>query len=415
MEHNSKKNILIVGGSAKDWALIQKLKSYDFIGQIFITTVDKTFDRIANTVDIRPDNAKELLEFALENNISMTIVTDQKSLKSDIETYFVSNGQQIFAPSRASAEIIFDKGLCKKLLYKMRIKTPKFAVFDKENLAIDYLNGINFPIIISACSSSDRYAVSTVAGARVFIKDLFFRGVEKIVIEEYIYGEEFSYYFLTDGYKILPLVNCSNRKFLQDNIGGIITDGIGGFAPNYKLNLECVAKVEDIAERIIIHQEAEGIPYMGIFGINGVLGNDGEIYTLQVANFFKDTDANMVLNLVEDNIYRLFESCINGNFSDDYEEISILDGNCVSCELIAKYDDKLIKGLDLYDSNEVSASGLIFDKEGNIFTKKSQKLIMTKKASTLSRAALALYEDIDCINYDGKEYKTDILSGLKAH
>ena len=234
--------------------------------------------------------------------------------------------------------------------------------------------------------------------------------MEKIVIEEYIYGDEFSYYFLTDGYKILPITTCSNRKFLQDNIGGIITDGVGGFAPNYKISAESKLKLEELAERIMLNLQAEGTPYMGIFGIDGVIQADGEIFVLQVANFFKDTDANTVLSLVEDNVYNLFESCINGNFADDYDEIKVSPRTSISCELKAKYDNKPISGLDLIDKNEISMSGLNFNSENQTLTSKIQKIIITKSASTLSRASSALYEDIDCIDFEGKIFKTNITS-----
>lgn len=404
------KNILIVGSSAKDYALIEKFKSLSFVGDIFITTSDKCFSKIAKLVDIRIDNPKEILEFVLENNISMTIVTSEKAMNSDIETLFTSNGQPIFSPSKLASLNFIDKALCKKFLYKMNIKTPKFAIFEKEQLAIDYLENVKYPIIISSKFGAPRYAVSTISGARTFIKDLFFSGEEQVVIEEYIYGNEFSYYFLTDGYKVLPICTTSSCKFLEENIGGYMSDGIGGFAPNYRLSAEVKCRLEDIAESITQELEKNRTPYTGILGIDGVLSGEDDFFILGISTFLKDHDANTVLKLIDENIYYLFESCINGNFSDDYEEIAINDNYAISCELRAKYDNRNISGFDELDEDNISLCGLNFDNNGNILSSKEQKLILTQTGKTLTSANKKLFEDIESLKFEGKTYKKNILT-----
>src|SRR5574344_1059485 len=150
------KKILIVGDTAKDYALIQRLlNTPDYDVKIFITSANNYFSTIATCIDIRKNKPNELLKFAIENKIDMTIVTDELAIKSDITGIFSANNQHIFAPTISACETLINKAKCKKFLYKMHIKTPKFAIFEKESLAIDYLNKTQYPIIISCNRNND--------------------------------------------------------------------------------------------------------------------------------------------------------------------------------------------------------------------------------------------------------------------
>ena len=140
-----RKKIFIIGNGAKEYALAKKLsKDHD----IFITPGSDTLKEFAQCIDIREDNSKELLEFVVENGIELTIPISSKSLKTDIVSLFMQNNQPIFAPSAEAANLIFDKALAKKILYKLRIPTPKFGIFEKQSMVLDYIKNLKNPFVL---------------------------------------------------------------------------------------------------------------------------------------------------------------------------------------------------------------------------------------------------------------------------
>ena len=136
------KKILIIGNGAKEYDLTKKLSEKH---EIYITPASDTLKEFAQTLDIREDSVAELLEFAMENGIDMTIPVSSAALNSNIVEVFNNNNQKIFAPDERASRIIFDKALAKKVLYKLRITTPKFGIFEKQNMVLDYIKNQKIP------------------------------------------------------------------------------------------------------------------------------------------------------------------------------------------------------------------------------------------------------------------------------
>ena len=131
-----KKKILIIGNGAKEYALAKKLSEKH---EIYIVPSSDTLNEFVQTLDIREDSTAEILEFVMENGIDMTIPLSSRALQTDIVEIFNKNHQKIFAPDNMASRIIFDKTLAKKTLYKLRIPTPKFGIFEKTNVLFDYI------------------------------------------------------------------------------------------------------------------------------------------------------------------------------------------------------------------------------------------------------------------------------------
>ena len=129
------KKILIVGNSAKEHALASALRKYDFVEKIYAASGNDAMGEFCELVDIRPDNPAELLNFVMENDIDMTICTDEKAIKSDIVSIFQANNQIIFGPSAQSAIPAISKSAGKKMFYRLRIPTPRFGIFEKIRLS----------------------------------------------------------------------------------------------------------------------------------------------------------------------------------------------------------------------------------------------------------------------------------------
>lgn len=412
MSKIEKKKVLIVGSSAKEYALIKKFMSYDNVAEVIAAPGNCAISELCTCVDIREDNPKELLEYVLENAFDLTVASSEKAIKADIASLFQANGQLIFAPTAQSASFATSKSYGKKFLYKLHIPTPRFGVFEKEQVAHDYLKTSYMPVVIRMdenLEGRDRLVCPSIYLAKTFVSDLFMKDEKKVLIEDYVYGHEFTFYVLTDGYSALPLTSAANYKFMEEGDGGLLTSGVGAYAPDYKITLEMQDYImKNVISNALSSLERRETPYLGILGIDCVLKDDGKISALEFRTFLSDHDCQAVLNLIDDNLLTLFEACANGSFADDYETIKLSDYSSVSCVLYSKKEGSIISGLDLVDSDDITHFAAKKNQYLEYETPLGKTLVVTKTAKTLSRARLNLYEDIELIKFDGKKYRNDI-------
>lgn len=409
MTMDKRKKVLIVGNSAKEYALAKKFKSYDC--DIFIAPGNNSFDEIAQCVDIREENVQEILEFALENAIDLTIASSEIAIKNDIAGLFQANEQLIFAPTKFASSFAVSRSAGKKFLYKLRIPTPRFAIFDKLPLAVDYLKTAPMPQVIRTDENSntaDRLVCTTFINAKTFVEDLFCRNENKVVLEDYVYGHEFTFYVVTDGYSALPLASVANYKFMENGDAGVLTSGSGAYTPDYKISAEIEdSLMKNVVSRVLESMQRKETPYLGVLGVDCVLTNDNKYVVLDFKPFLSDHDSEAVLNIIDENLLTLFEACAVGSFADDYESIDLSENSSISCVITSRADGKIIKGIELVDS-DISHFGIRKNEYLEYETVKGKTLVMTKTAKTLSRARKHLYEDIELIEFEGKKYRSDI-------
>lgn len=408
------KKVLIVGNSAKDYALVKKFKNYDC--EVVVLPGNTAISELVECVDIREENTQEILEYVLENAIDLTIVTSEKAIKSNIAELFQANSQLIFCPTAQSAQFALSRSAGKRFLYKQRIATPRFGIFDKLPLAIDYLKTAPMPQVIRADENSnlaDRLVCSTFATSKTFVEDLFNKGEDKIVLEDYIYGHEFTFYIVTDGYSALHLATVANYKFAEDGDGGILTSGVGAFTPDYKVSSIVENSVmQNVVTRVLESLQRKETPYLGILGVDCVLNNDGSFVTLDFKPFLSDHDADAVLNLVDENLLTLFEACAVGSFADDYEKIDVSENSSVSCVISSRKKGEIIKGIELVES-DITHFATTKNKYLEYETIEGKTLVLTKTAKTLSRARKHLYEDVELISFSGKKCRKDICEAVE--
>ena len=404
-----KKKVLIVGNSAKEYALVKKFKNYDC--DIFVLSGNSAISELAECVDIREENVQEILEYVLENAIDLTIVTSEVAIKNNIAELFQTNNQLIFCPTAQSAQFTLSRSAGKRFLYKLRIPTPRFGIFDKLPLAIDYLKNAPMPQVIRAdenLNSADRLVCTTFAASKTFVEDLFNKDENKVVLEDYVYGHEFTIYVVTDGYSALHLATVANYKFAEDGDGGILTSGVGAYTPDYKISSDIENSVmQNVVERVLASLQRKETPYLGVLGIDCVLTTDGNFVTLDFKPFLSDHDAEAVLNLVDENLLTLFEACAVGSFADDYEKIDVSDNSSVSCVISSRKKGEIIKGLELVES-DITHFATTKNKYFEYETVEGKTLVLTKTAKTLSRARKHLYEDVELISFSGKKCRNDI-------
>lgn len=412
------KKILIIGNSANAYALAKKLANNH---EIYITPASDSLKEFATCLDIREDAVTELLEFVMETGIDLTIPVSQKSLSTNIVNVFSNNEQPIFAPSQTASKIVFDKALAKKVMYKLRIPTPKFGIFEKQNMAIDYVKNQKKPFVIKTNESSSAVVLTTPASAKNIIDTAFIETNPKILVEDYVWGTPFSFYVLTDGYKALPLGSSITYKHSLEGDGGQLTSGMGACSPNFKFSLDNENfLMENVVYPILEFLEREYDTYTGILGVNGILTDDNELYVLGFNSFMQDADATSVLELLNEDLVSLFETCIVGSFSDEVEIISQQDGYATSLVLSCKNKENKsnsISGLDLLDEDTVITyypsveKNRYMEYEAN----SGSVLVLTTKASTVNSASKKMYAEAAEISFKGQYYRRDICTPLETY
>lgn len=410
------KKVLIIGHSAREYTLAEKFSKLDEVAEVFVAPGNDAMKEFCTVVDIRESNVQELLEFALENAIDLTIASSELAIKNDITSLFQQHQQMIFAPTKESANICLSKTNGKKFMYKTRIPCPKFAVFDKASLAIDYVKKSNMPVVIKTDEHQEKGVLvcSSFSIARIFIEELFDSGEQKVLIEDYVYGHEFSFYVITDGYHAIPLGSVATYKSELEGNGGHLTSGIGSFTPDYRISKQIERRIlQQIIYPALNTLARHQTPYVGILGVDLVINDMDQLFTLEFNSFLQTPDSQGILALLNEDIYHLFQACVIGSFADDYEQIDISDSYAVSCVLSEKKSDSIqnnvISGLDDLDGDTQVAH---FNTKLNAYLEyeavEGRTIVLTRTARVLSKAVEDLYEEVAAVKFDGIKYRRDI-------
>ena len=406
-----KKKVLIVGNSASAYALAKKMsKEHD----VYMAPKNELVTDFATSIDIREDSINELLDFVMENDINMTIPVSETTLKSNIVSIFSNNNQQIFAPAQKAAEQVINKAYAKKMLYRLHIPTPKFGIFEKENVALDYIKNQSVPYIFKTNDPNSAVVLTSEQMGKMFVSAAFKEKNAKVIIEDYVYGTSFSFYAITDGYKALPIGSSLNYRFSLEGEGGQITGGMGACTPNYKLSLDNEYFIMDNVIYPVIEQMcASGNPYLGILGVNGVISSDGKISVLGLEAFLQDSNSDAVLNNIDEDIYELFESCIIGSFSDEKEYIRLKEQYSVALTLSCRNNENkenVIQGMDKLDEETLVSLYPAVTKNKYLEYEASNgaNIVITSTSPTITSASRKVYEEAECINFKGLYYRKDI-------
>ena len=410
------KKVLIIGNSASAYALAKYLsKSND----VYVAPGSPTIKEFANIVDIREDSVLEILEFVLENGIELTIPVSQKAISTNIVEFFEKNNLQVFSPMKDVANSLFDRTIMKKILYRLRIPTPKFGIFEKQNMANDYLKNQKVPFVIKTNETSSAVVITAQSMAKSIL-DTYFAKQQKVLIEDYVWGIPFTFYVMTDGYKALPLGSSITYKHSLDGEGGQLTSGMGAGVPNYKFsNNNEDFLFSEVIYPLLEYFEAQSVPYCGILGVNGVLADDETLHILGFQSFMNDCDATAILELLDEDLISLMQSCIIGSFSDEVDLISTKNLSSTSIVLTCNNKENIeniIEGLDFIDED------IVLDFYPQVNKNKyleyeadhGQVLVLTAFGRTITSSTSKVYEAASQLNYRGIHYRKDICKQSKS-
>lgn len=411
--------ILIIGKSANANALAQKIKETQPEDIIFIAPGNQAVGAFATCIDIQPNNIDELVDFAQANEINITIICDDEAIEEGITDAFNEAGLMVFGPEKESARFATSKAVGKRFMYKLKMPTPKFGIFDKESSAREYIKNATYPIFIKSErheAGENNHLCLSEREANNILNKLFSIDSPKVIIENYISGREFSFYAVTDGYNALPICSVVPYKYSSEKDGGSITKGVGAYAPASFADEEITCQILDTVIYPALNEiEKNASPYVGIIGVDLILDNNNNLQVIEFNTFFNEPDAECILELLNENIVQVFRACTVGSLADDYDYLEINNKSAVSVLLTKtpKYlfdnEQSEVTGLqELEDEIKVTLYNSI-NKNNIIKAKAGRVLSLTSTGSTLSQAKNKLAQWIDCVNFDGKKYRKDIL------
>ena len=411
--------ILIIGSGAKEYTLAKLISYYENTSLVFVAPGNDAIGEFANCIDIKADDVDTLMEFAKANEIDLTIACSENAIHSGIAEKFNEEGLMIFAPTQEAAKIAQYKSVGKKFMYKSKIPTPKFGIFERENLAIDYARKSKYPLVVKTdmhMHGENVFICDNFKIAKRVIENMFDNKHKKVVIEDFVQGQEFSYYVITDGYNAMPLSSVVPYKGSKEGNGGVITSGLGAYAPSYMIDSSIESKIfKEIVYPALDELSKNGNQYIGILGIDIIIDRMGNLNVIEFNPFFKEPDAQCVLELLDVNLLNLFKAAIVGSLVDEYIEIPIKplfstavvlnSGNYPS---EGKYGCQ-IKGIREAEEQCNIAHFNTYKNHEDIFcTSGGRTLTVTTNASTLEFAAKKMYECVDLIEFESKKYRKDI-------
>ncbi|MBI5894173.1 MAG: phosphoribosylamine--glycine ligase [Deltaproteobacteria bacterium] len=418
--------ILVIGSGGREHAIVWKIAQSKKVEKIFCAPGNPGIVEIAECVNIKADDIEELKAFAIKEGIDLTVVGPEQPLAMGIVDEFEKAGLKIFGPSKNAAEIEGSKAFSKDLMQKYNIPTAAYKVFENADDAKEYAEKHHPPVVVKAdglaagkgvfiCPTMDE----TFLAVDIIMKEKAFGDAgNRVVIEEFLAGEEASFLAFTDGETVLPLASAQDHKAVYDDDKGPNTGGMGAYSPAPIITPSMQKKVMDeIMLPIVNAMRAEGRIFKGVLYAGLMLTKKGP-KVLEFNARFGDPETQPILMRLKTDIVALFMAAIENRLKDIKLE---WDKKTAVCVVMASegypgdYEKgKVINGLDnLKDMKDV----FVFHagtsvKDGRLVTNGGRVLGVTAIGTGIKRAIKNAYTAVEKINWDGVHYRRDI--GAKA-
>ena len=413
-------NVLLIGGGGREHALAWKISQSPLLGKFFAIPGSPGIANFAECVEnISINDNAALVNFAKANAINLVVIGPEDPLVNGLADGLDAAGIKAFGPKKVAAQIEGSKIFAKRLMKKYNIPTADFEVFDNPDDAKIFIQEKNiFPIVIKAdglAAGKGVIVAQNLDEALNAVDEMktFGSAGNKIVVEEFMDGEEASVLALTDGEKILPFIAAQDHKRVFDGDKGLNTGGMGAYAPAPVVDENIAAQVEEkILKPTIAALKAEGIIYRGCL-YAGLMIVNGEPKVVEFNCRFGDPETQVVLPLMESDLLELMDACAAGNLAD--KKISWSNQSAV-CVIMASggYPKAYKKNLPIDGIAKAKTLGAtIFHAgtkllNGELVTSGGRVLGVTITAPTLREAVDKVYRCVEVIHFDDVHYRRDI-------
>ncbi|MDD5758111.1 MAG: phosphoribosylamine--glycine ligase [Desulfobulbaceae bacterium] len=419
-------NVLVVGAGGREHALVWKLRQSSRVTKIYCAPGNTGISTLAECVAIAANQIEQLAEFAETHEVSLTIVGPEEALTLGIVDYFNARGLRAFGPSKGAAALEGSKAFMKDLLQKYQIPSGFYQVFENREEAVHYIRQKGAPLVVKADGLAAGKGVivaatldEAISAVDLILTDQAFGAAgSKVLIEEFLPGEEASFLAFTDGTTVLPLPTAQDHKAVFDGDKGPNTGGMGAYSPAPVVTASIHQQaMEKIMLPTVRAMAAEGRPYKGVL-YAGLMIKDGIAKVLEFNCRFGDPEAQPLLMRVQTDLVDIVEAVIDGRL--DQLELA-LDPRPAVCVVMASggypgayVKGKVIAGLESDFPQDVMVfhAGTARNKEGKTVTAGGRVLGVTARAEDLAQAIGLAYEAVAKISWEGAYYRKDI--GQKA-
>ncbi|MDP8289904.1 MAG: phosphoribosylamine--glycine ligase [Candidatus Susulua stagnicola] len=422
--------VLVIGSGGREHCLCLKLSQSPLVEKIYCAPGNGGTSLVAENVNILATDIEQLLKFAIDKKIDLTVVGPEDPLVAGIVDEFEAKGLRIFGPRRDLALLEGSKAFAKEVMRKYNIPTADFRIFENPDLAKKYLKKRSAPVVIKAdgLAAGKGVVVAGDINEAIAAVDMMMVGKklasagEKIIIEDCLEGEEVSILVITDGDTVIPLVSSQDHKPVYDNDKGPNSGGMGAYAPAPILNQELLKRINDqIAVPLIQGFKKEGTPYTGILYI-GLMIKNNLPFVLEFNVRFGDPETQVILPKLKSDLADLISKTVDNKLSEvklEWDERVCLCVVLASGGYPVTYEKgKEIKGLEsLAESDDFfvfhAGTKLLGDKPGSGFiTNGGRVLNITAFGQNIREAQDRAYKIIENISFEKMHFRRDI--GNKA-
>ncbi len=407
--------VLVIGAGGRCHAIIHALSKSKKVTKIYSAPGNAGIAALATTLNIKETEVDKLLEFALSNQIDLTVVGPEAALEKGIVDAFQAKGLKIFGPTKAAAKIETSKAYAKYIMDKYNIPTASYKTFSNYEEAVEYVKNISYPTVLKydgLAAGKGVVIAQNYEEAKSTLYDMLVDaefGTSSVVIEEYLTGPEFSFMCFVDNEKVYPMQVSQDHKRAYDNDLGPNTGGMGAYSEVPIItDLDKAYALEYIMKPTALGLVKEGCPFKGVL-YGGLMKTPNGIKVIEFNARFGDPETEVVLPKLKSDIYDVFCDIIDGNKVNLEWDTDYYLGIVMASKGYPRQYQKgyVIKNLDKVDAL-VYHMGTAFNNNKEYITNGGRVLMVVGHGATLDEAkekALAAVKQIDCENLF---YRSDI-------
>jgi len=420
--------ILIIGGGGREHALAWKVKQSPKVKKVFVApgNAGTALESGIENIDIAASDINGLLTFARQEQVELTIVGPEVPLTMGIVDRFTEAGLPCFGPKAQAAQLEGSKTFCKDFMAKYNIPTAKYQSFTDPQQAIAYIKAQGAPIVVKAdglAAGKGVVVAQTVQEAVTAVEDMLSGNIfgaagSRVVIEEFLQGEEASFIVIADGKHALAMATSQDHKARDNDDKGPNTGGMGAYSPAPVVTPIIHRRVmEDVITPTLIGMAEEGNPYTGFLYAGLMIAPDGAIKVLEYNCRFGDPETQPIMMRLNSDLVELCEAALSGNLD---QADSVWDNRAALGVVMAEggypdaYDQgDIITGLPEQENESTKVFHAGTKVQGDtIVTAGGRVLCVCALGDNIQEAQSKAYSLVKAIHWDNAYYRTDI--GYKA-
>jgi phosphoribosylamine--glycine ligase len=414
--------ILVIGSGGREHALVWKIRQSARVTAIYCAPGSAAIGELAEVVPIGAEQIEKLADFASKEKIDLTVVGPELPLTLGIADLFESRGLKIFGPTKAAAQLEGSKAFAKEILQQNGIPTAASGTFTDAEAAKEYLTRQKAPYVIKADGLAGGKGViicherteAETAIDDIVVRKAFGSAGDKLVIEEFLEGEEASFMVLTDGEHVLPLASSQDHKRILDNDVGPNTGGMGAYSPAPVVTAAMHERIlRDIVTPLLAALKRKQIRYRGVIYVGVMITNEGP-KVLEFNARFGDPECQPIMMRLKSDLIPLLQAAVDGRLDEVRPEWH--DNGAVCVVLTANgypgsYDKHKeihgVENLTNWRHGFVFHAGTVKD-DHRWLTAGGRVLGVTARGKTIAAAAKEAYWAVEQISWDGMHYRKDI-------